>query len=224
MALASTPRSTRRRPSEVRALLVEAAAAEFAARGVHAVTTRDICRRAGVSLSVMYRHFDDKTALFREAMLTPLTGFAEEFTVTWAAQREEPWDAYRLMRSFVASLHGSLVTRRDSLVALMSATHHEEWDVVRELQSSIARMFEDLTIIGNAEAEQRGWFSTERLDLAIRLIVGQILGFIAFESLLLAGSSPDTTTEQMLDEIAALVIWGLRRAPGPPGRSEEPSR
>lgn len=199
----------------MRALLLAAASEEFAEKGLGAVTTRDICERAGVSLSVMYRHFADKDELFREAMLAPLAGFAEEFAATWQTQRTEPWDAYRLMRSFVASLHAALSSRRDSLVALVAAERHEDWDIVGELHRSVGQLFDQLTAIGSEEAERRGWFSSDGLDLAIRLIVGMSLGFVAFEPLLRSGTSKDVSDERVLDEIAALVIWGLRRAPGP---------
>jgi AcrR family transcriptional regulator len=209
-------KQTRRRPAEVRALLVAAATAEFAERGVQPVTTKDICERAGVSLSVMYRHFADKSELYREAMLAPLTDFGEQFAITWQAQRTEPWDAHRLMRSFVSTLHQTLVPRRDSLLALVAAAQHEEWDVVKELHESVAELFEQLATIGAAEAGHRGWFSTDGLDLAIRVIVGMILGYVAFEPFLKAGTEPEVQTERMLDEIAALVIWGLRRTPVQP--------
>ena len=129
------------------------------------------------------------------------------------AQRDEPWDAYRLMRSFVESLHGALSARRESLVALASAAAHEKWDVVRELQASLAGFFDGLTAIGGEESDLRGWFPREGLDLAIRLIVAQVLGYVAFESLLMAGADPAVTTERMLDDIASMVIWGLRRGP-----------
>jgi AcrR family transcriptional regulator len=213
MASDST-RQSRRRPAEVRALLLGAASQEFAERGLHAVTTRDICERAGVSLSAMYRHFADKDELFREAMLAPLTGFADDFAALWEAQRTEPWDDYRLMRSFLESLQSALSGRRDSLLALAAAERFEDWDVVGELHRSVGALFDRLAAIGSEEAARRGWFSADRLDLAIRLIVGMSLGFVAFEPLLRSGAAEEVPIEMVLDEIAALVIWGLRREPG----------
>lgn len=193
-------------------MLLQAAAEEFSERPPSTVTIRDVCRRAGVSVSVMYRHFNDKAELFRESMLTPLTGFADEFAATWQGQRIRPWDARRLMRSFVESLYEALIGRRYSLIALASAAQHEQSDVIGELQSSIAGLFERLTLIGSAEADERAWFSSEGLDLAIRLIVGQVLGYVAFESVLMAGQD-NVPADLVLDEITDLVIYGLRRAP-----------
>jgi AcrR family transcriptional regulator len=43
------------------------------------VTTKEIAESAGVSMSVMYRHFPAKTDLFREVTLVPLITAIEEY-------------------------------------------------------------------------------------------------------------------------------------------------
>ena len=50
------------RPAGHRALLV-AASAQFAARGFHAVSIREIAAAAGVSLSALYHYYPSKQAL-----------------------------------------------------------------------------------------------------------------------------------------------------------------
>ena len=207
-------RGTRRRPAEVRALLVEAATKEFSINGLHGATTGAIAARAGVALSVMYRHFDSKEDLFQEAMLAPLVAFFDEFAETWKDQREEPWDAYRLLRSFVASLYEALVSHRASLAMLAGASHETDPDVVRQVQVAVARLFEEILVIGVEESKRRRWFSADGLDLAIRLIVGLVLGVVAFQPVVLAGTHEADDVEDLLNALTALSLWGLRRAPG----------
>lgn len=51
---------------ERRALIVEAAAGCFIAKGFHQTSIREIARAAGVSLGNLYNHFDSKSALIAE--------------------------------------------------------------------------------------------------------------------------------------------------------------
>jgi AcrR family transcriptional regulator len=53
-----------RNPEETAAALLDAAEAEFNARGFHGTDTNRIARRAGYAPQTFYRHFADKTAIF----------------------------------------------------------------------------------------------------------------------------------------------------------------
>lgn len=69
-AAASEPRSARDRSAlETRRRLRAAATERFASQGLHATTTVEIARRAGVAAGTFYLHFEDKHALFREIAL-----------------------------------------------------------------------------------------------------------------------------------------------------------
>jgi AcrR family transcriptional regulator len=61
MAAPSTDRMT---AEDRREAIVEAAAPLFAAKGFDAVTTREVAEAAGVSEALLYRHFDNKAALY----------------------------------------------------------------------------------------------------------------------------------------------------------------
>ena len=56
-------RDTRARRDRARRAILEAAIREFSERGYFQVSTRDIARRAGVSVGLPYRYFDSKEAL-----------------------------------------------------------------------------------------------------------------------------------------------------------------
>jgi AcrR family transcriptional regulator len=67
---APDPGSARRRGAlDTRRRLIASATERFAAQGLHATTTVDIARGAGVAAGTFYLHFEDKHALFREIAL-----------------------------------------------------------------------------------------------------------------------------------------------------------
>ena len=205
-------RAARRPSSEVRAGLLDAAAKHFAARPYSEVTTKEIAESAGVSMSVMYRHFPAKTALFREVTLVPLINAIEEFATSWRSQRGEPWNSYRLAHEFLRDLYLNLVDHREALVALVGAEGLDS-DLVEELIGAINNLFDQVLLIGVYESERVGWYDREGLDLAIRQIAAMVFGTIAFDRWLLP---PGATRDQeaFLESLTQLAVWGLsRRAP-----------
>jgi len=59
---------TARRGAATRQQLLDAAVEVFSQRGYSGATTREIAETAGVAEGSIYRHFADKSALFREAL------------------------------------------------------------------------------------------------------------------------------------------------------------
>ncbi|GAA1432900.1 TetR family transcriptional regulator [Microlunatus lacustris] len=73
------PAGRRPGPSRTREAVLEAARAEFAARGFDAVTLRRVAARAGVDPAMVTHHFGSKSGLFRAALdvsLDPATELA----------------------------------------------------------------------------------------------------------------------------------------------------
>ena len=67
--MATTVKPRRRlRPEQRRALIVEAAAAEFGRRGHRDARMEDIARAAGITKAVLYDHFPNKGALHAEVV------------------------------------------------------------------------------------------------------------------------------------------------------------
>jgi AcrR family transcriptional regulator len=69
---ALVPHRARRAPTLTRARLVGAGTELFAARGLHAVTSAQIARHAGVATGTFYLHFADKLELFRAIVFEAL--------------------------------------------------------------------------------------------------------------------------------------------------------
>src|SRR5688500_4557730 len=66
--MATDTKRRRLRPEQRRALIVEAAAAEFGRRGHRDARMEDIAHAAGITKAVLYDHFDNKGALHAEVV------------------------------------------------------------------------------------------------------------------------------------------------------------
>ena len=204
----------RRRPAEVRALLVQAASEVFALKGYAQTTTDDIAEEAGVAVSVMYRHFKNKSELFREAVLSPFVEFLSGFDATWRAQLDQPWEERRLMGALLTLFYDSLREHRDAVLSLMASDGRIEPEQAREAGELLQRMFGELRLIGEAESTSRGWFPAENIELTIRLALGMVASMAVLEAFL--PPEPDRPSrEELLEHMSDLVLYGLRRAPCP---------
>jgi AcrR family transcriptional regulator len=65
-----------------RAIIIDAAEKEFAAKPFPKVTMRDIAKRAGISPALIYRHFPDQQSLFAEAFMRGISQIFEKIFVT----------------------------------------------------------------------------------------------------------------------------------------------
>lgn len=210
----------RRRPAEVRALLVRAAGDVFARKGYAQTTTDDIAEEAGVAVSVMYRHFKNKSELFREAVLSPFVEFLSGFDATWRAQLDQPWEERRLMGALLSLFYDSLQEHRDAVLSLMAPDGRVDPEQAREAGELFQRMFEQLRLIGEAESASRGWFPPEDIELTIRLALGMVASMAVFDGFLPPGPGRPSR-DALLEHMSDLVLYGLRRAPcpGETGRS-----
>jgi AcrR family transcriptional regulator len=105
--------------------IVDAALAEFAARGFAATTVRDVARRAGLSEAALYRHYPSLNDLGREFWTASFTGYSDRLAAvvgpdaiaslsaivreTFAAYREHP-DAFLFALQLLPQFIGELPT------------------------------------------------------------------------------------------------------------------
>ncbi len=91
------PRSPRGEGDTLRTDLLDAAADLIAAHGeMDAVSLRAVARRAGVSATAVYRHFDDHVELLRAAVEHCWSTFYDQLR-TAAAASDDPFVAFRSM-------------------------------------------------------------------------------------------------------------------------------
>lgn len=193
---------------------MEAATTVFRAKGFAQATTDDIAAEAGVAVSVMYRHFRNKSELFREAVVEPFLTSVREFAATWQAQRDAPWDPIPLMRALLEYFYDSFVGHRDAVLGVATVNGNLDPDPVGEISEMLNQVFYQLRLIGESEAARLGWFPAEDVELTVRLVIGMVMSAAVFDELLLP--EPDRPDrDRLLDHMAKLALYGLRRAPGP---------
>lgn len=210
MTVAST-KSRRRRPGEVRQLLLDSAREIFAAKGFGGASTREIAEQAQVSEALLFRHFGSKSNLFSEAVLRPFQDFLTEFVQVWQSQREQPWSNERLMGEFVGQLYDSLSKNRDLVLALIAASAHEA-DALEgdEFEVNLSGMLDELGAIGAEERERRG-FGPIDIEVAVRAVAAMVTGMAVLGPWMFAGKRRPSR-KRIVDEMTAISLEGVIRS------------
>src|ERR1700740_3507825 len=110
--------ASRRSTTEVRRLIMDAAADVFSRKGFDLTTTDDIATEAGGARSVMFRHFATKAELFRAAQLQPFMDMVTTFRASVEAEINELWDEERLMHTVVEIVYDSFRAHRTGILAM----------------------------------------------------------------------------------------------------------
>jgi len=118
------PEKRPRQKAEIaRTKMIEAARELFAARGYARTTTRDIAYRADSSEVLLFRYFQSKANLFREAVVDPFDGFLKEFLpAQMAYDGDGPFGG---SQDFVNDLFSAVTEHRDILFTLISTRIYE---------------------------------------------------------------------------------------------------
>jgi AcrR family transcriptional regulator len=204
---------TRRRPAEVRSLLLEAAAHEFSRNGYASTTKKDIAAYAEVALSVLDRHFETKANLFSEAVLVPFAELLEQTSRDWLRQRDEPLRDDSLMRLVLSDMCHSLAEHRNALKGLLLAKEELGEEITSRLRDAFDDLFRQLRLMAELEAERRQWFSADGLDLTLRILMGMAMGNTAYDWILLPDDPPDP--DRLVDAMSQIALWGIGRVARP---------
>lgn len=203
----------RRSPQEVHDLILAAAAREFSTRGYARTTTDDIAEAADVSLSVLFRHYPAKADLFRDALVQPFLESLRAFTAHWEQTFVEPVDEEEVMRLFIGDLYDHLHAHRDALGALLAAEHAADPKVLDEVHQQFDTVFARFASMGQREADRRGWFSGEPMELNSRVLVALITAVVAHRQWFLPTGRQRLSRERLVEHITRLMLYGLRLAP-----------
>ncbi|HEY1970050.1 MAG TPA: TetR/AcrR family transcriptional regulator [Pseudonocardia sp.] len=206
------PPRTRRRTSEVRELLLDAATEVFARKGYAATTTDDIAAEAGVARTLIFRHFGTKSDLFRASQLQPFIDLVEGFRATWNAQQDEVWTEHRLMRTMVGHMYDSFRAHRSGVLGVAAAAEALDPEAARETRAVLDRVFADVSEIGMQEARRRGSFSEHNLDLSIRMIMGMVASMSVLDPLFLPSGRNRPSRDQIVEHLTAMALYGIRLA------------
>lgn len=197
-------RQTRRSPTELRELLLDAAKAEFGSKGYANTSTRDVAKRAGVALSVMYRHFETKADLFSEAILDPFVRGFEQLGADWLSQLAEPLSDQAMMEIFIRDIYGSVAANQRALDQMLSGRAELPDAMVERVRAAFEKLIGQLRLMTELEARRRGWTSTLGPDMTVRIVLAMLMGMSAYSWLL----EPDTGGDEVPAGMVKLALWG----------------
>jgi AcrR family transcriptional regulator len=200
--------SRRRSSEQVRTLLIEAAAARFAQHDYDRTTVKDITDAVNVSVSVFYRHFQDKADIYEAAVLSPLLSFLTDFVPSWQAHRDEPFDDTAQMHALLRDLYDNISRHRDALRAFVGRSGELEQQLTDRLNLAVGRIFHQIILMGAEESDRRMWRLTAvEVDQTIRLLVSMVLGTVMFEPWILPDPRP-AARNQLIDRMVDLALHG----------------
>jgi AcrR family transcriptional regulator len=203
----------RRSTREVKQLLLDAAVREFSAKGYGGTTTDDVAESAGVSLSVLFRHFPAKADLFREAVMQPFVESLRLFTEQWERSLIEPVGEQEVMRLVISDLYDHLRDHPDALAALLAADYTVDDEMADDIKQLFDQIFSHLARLGEREAARREWFSGDQMELNSRLLVALIASTVAHKKWFLPSGRKRISREKLINHMTALMLYGLRLTP-----------
>lgn len=183
--VASSPRK-RRSTAQVRSLITAAAYDEFVEKGFDGTSIRAVAERAGVTESMVFRHFSSKPALFEATAVGPLVQFMDEFATSIPTRPDE--DPGALTLRFISGLYDLCTANRHILVSLAAqddAAPRSGEPVLDGCARALVRGVEAYM----AETDQEA--TADILD-AIRMVLALVLGAtLSGNELFPAGADPD---------------------------------
>ena len=202
-------RTTRRKGSEIRFLILESARDLFATHGYHKTTTREIAAAAGVSERLIYFHFTSKANLFEQAVVAPFTAFMEAFIADWRGYADTPHDLEYVARRWIGGMYDLLRQHRRLFLALLTADAYEG-EVAGSLsgkESPVAAIHSLTEQIMSAELEKRGYEGVD-LRLIVRLPFATLLAAAVFDGPVFAGIGRRPSRDTVIEEMTALIVYG----------------
>lgn len=171
-------RAARRSPGESRDLLLAAARAEFASRGLEGARVDEIARRAGVNKQLVYHHFGNKDDLYQRVL---------ESVYSEIRQRERALDLSTLtptkaMQRFVEFTFDYLDENRD-FVALLTdenlhgGRHLQDSRALQSLHSPLITVLDEVLKRGAQEGAFRAGIDPRQIYMSIAA-----LGFFYFNN------------------------------------------
>lgn len=196
VALDRTPRTERGRKTLRR--LLEAAAAEFGARGFHEAAITGITARAGVALGTFYTYFESKEELFR-ALVRDMSHAVRAHVAEAARDARDRLAAERLgLEAYIA-----FVRQHPELYRIIEEAQFVAEDAYREHYRTFAAGY----VRGLAAARVRG----EIADGPDEPRAWALIGMSVFLGMRYGLWDEDLSPGEVADAAIALVSEGLRK-------------
>lgn len=179
--------------------ILRAALELFTEKGIHATTTKDIARRAGVSEGALYRHFQSKQELAEDLYITHLSWFTAQLdkSVLMNGRFEDR------LRALVDGCFRFFDEDRTLFTYLILSEHNELGRTSKRIRH-IRHLVRDILVDGRSQGRVR----EGDLELQGALIIGTIIRVAIFRIYgLLQGD-----LRGRADEVAAACLRAVGKA------------
>ncbi|MDD7925083.1 TetR/AcrR family transcriptional regulator [Actinomycetospora chibensis] len=189
-------------------MLLEAAAATFAARGFAQTTTRMIADEAGVSETLLYRHFGSKAALFDRTVTGRFRLTVEEFAQRWACPPSGAVEdrAHEVLLDLVRFLRA----HRDVVLVLMTVDAFEPGGegVTESLRATTDRLLAVVRECVLTDREGHPLPGTDE-ELTAPGVLALLLGVAVLDDLVFADATHRPPPVSVEEEALAMVLYGV---------------
>jgi AcrR family transcriptional regulator len=135
----------RRTSDEIKGLLRAAAADFFASNGYAGTSTRAIATEAGVSETLLFRHFGTKSGLFEATTLDKFRVSVEDYLSRWSGREVPPGGEQEHATAFLAGLLAFFRKQRGVMFALMTVDAAQD-DDIGSIQATAQELFDRLMV------------------------------------------------------------------------------
>ncbi|WP_293043637.1 TetR/AcrR family transcriptional regulator [Mycobacterium sp.] len=209
-------RAGRRPPDEVRSLILQAAHHLFSTNGYHGTATRQIADAAGVSESVLYRHFATKAELFKTTVLQPFTEFVDSWTKEWDARLTSDLDILEIGRAFAKGFHDVAYEHQELMRTLIAARVKGGEPALAEVAATVsAQIADSLAGIQRNLQEHGAARHLRAMDepVAVAFAVGSILSMVLLDDWLFSSGARRPGKKRQIEEAARMLIYGVTKEP-----------
>lgn len=200
----------RRRSTELRAMVVDAAEYAFSQLGYKGATMAGIAERAGVARSVLTRQFATKAELFAEVMTKPLLQFIDEWTRRWTSRLDGQPTEPELVYEFISDLYRNSRTHVGALRLLMFSDEHLEPAVRQQVWTTLNEGLNAVLDIANREIGSHG-YPTRHVDVTVRALISMVMGYVTLDPAILQTATTDE--DEVVTHLASLILYGLALQP-----------
>lgn len=204
MAEPQNTRRKRRSPEAIRDLIIAAAGAEFEENGYSGATTAQIARRADVTEAQIFRFFESKQELFREAIFQPLNRHFSEFHASTMVEGGDI-DFRGNATRYINELQDFMIEHSRSLMSLIVAKEYKgSAEGLNEIDG-LRAYFERGTAMSSGRIKGKPAVPPE---LMVRVSFAAVLGSVMFKDWLFPKGL--ASEEAIRQAIVDFTIDGIR--------------
>lgn len=191
-------------------MIAVAAEQEFSRCGYRGATMSDIAERAGVTRSVLNRHYATKSDLFAAVMTGPLLQFADEWTRRWTDRFDGEPSEPELVYEFVSDLFRSSREHVGALRLLMFSDEHLDSEARRQIWATLNSGLAAVLDIAIQTMSAHG-YPTRNADVTVRAIISMVMGYVSLDPALLDSVTKDE--DAVVRHMASLILYGISLEP-----------